>query len=71
MLAATVYDLWKAREALTGEQLGYLALGFIVAFGSALVAVRAFIRYISRHDFRPFAWYRIVLGALVLIYFLR
>jgi undecaprenyl-diphosphatase len=71
MLAATVYDLWKARDALTGEQLGYLALGFVVDFGSALVAVRAFIRYISRHDFRPFAWYRIVLGALVLVYFLR
>ena len=71
MLAATAYDLWKARDTLTGEQLGYLALGFLVAFGSALVAVRAFIRYISRHDFRPFAWYRIVFGALVLIYFLR
>jgi len=70
MLAATLYDLMKSWHALSSEQLGGLAVGFVVAFVSALVAVRGFIRYISRHDFRPFAWYRIGFGALVLVYFL-
>ncbi|HET6373179.1 MAG TPA: undecaprenyl-diphosphate phosphatase, partial [Candidatus Polarisedimenticolia bacterium] len=48
-----------------------LAVGFVVAFLAALVAVRALIRFISSHDFTPFAWYRIVFGALVLFYFSR
>jgi undecaprenyl-diphosphatase len=45
------------------------ALGFVVSFVSALVAVKALIRYVAHHDFRGFAWYRIVLGVLVLAYF--
>jgi len=71
MMAATVYDLYKSWASLTGDDLGMIAIGFVVAFFSALVAVRAFIRYISRHDFRPFGWYRIALGVVVLVYFLR
>ena len=40
-----------------------------MSFVAALVAVRALIRYVAHHDFRPFAWYRIVLGVAVLAYF--
>ena len=71
MLAATTYDLWKARELLTMGDLGYLAIGFVVAFVSALAAVKGFVRYVSGHDFKPFAWYRIALGIVVMVYFLR
>ena len=69
MLAATVYDLWKSWDQLSVSDLFNIAIGFMVAFIAALVAVRAFIRFISRHDFRPFAWYRIALGVAVLAYF--
>jgi undecaprenyl-diphosphatase len=44
-------------------------VGFVVSFVFALIAVKGLIRYIAHHDFRVFAWYRIVLGALVLWYF--
>ncbi len=70
MLAATGYDLMKSWSHLTSDLLLPFAVGFVVAFLSALLAVRGFIRWISHHDFRPFAWYRIVFGTLVLGYFL-
>ena len=44
-----------------------LAVGFVVSFISALMAVRGLLRYISRHDFTAFAWYRIVFGVIVLL----
>jgi undecaprenyl-diphosphatase len=69
MLAATGYDLLKAWSSLTREDLGMIAVGFVVAFFSAWLAVRAFVRFISHHDFTPFAWYRIVLGFLTLAIF--
>ncbi|HET9482116.1 MAG TPA: undecaprenyl-diphosphate phosphatase, partial [Candidatus Polarisedimenticolia bacterium] len=65
-----VWDLWKSWGVLTPDDLLQISVGFVTAFFSALVAVRGFIRYVSRHDFRPFGWYRIVLGAAVMIYFL-
>ena len=69
MFAATGYQLVKYRELLSAADLAPFAVGFVVSFVSALVAVRALIRYVARHDFRAFAWYRIVLGAAVLLYF--
>ena len=71
MLAATGYELIKSWSQLSSAAFGHLAAGFVVAFVSALAAVRAFIRYVARHDLTPFAWYRVALGAVVLIYFLR
>jgi undecaprenyl-diphosphatase len=69
MFAATGYDLLKAWSHLSRDDLGLLALGFVVAFFSAWLAVRAFVRFIAHHDFRPFAWYRIALGLLTLALF--
>jgi len=66
MVAATVYDLYKNRDALTPDGLEIIAVGFIVAFFSALVVVKLFIGFVSRYGFAPFAWYRIVIGALML-----
>ncbi|HWK69457.1 undecaprenyl-diphosphate phosphatase [Pollutimonas sp. M17] len=70
MLAATVYDLYRNSGALDDTQLTAIAVGFVAAFVSALVVVRAVLRFVSRRTYRPFAWYRIALGAVVLIWLL-
>ncbi len=69
MFAATGYQVLKYRDLFTASDLAPFAVGFTVSFVGALVAVRALIRYVAHHDFRPFAWYRIVLGVVVLAYF--
>ena len=69
MFAACGYQLLKYRALLSIGDLAPFAVGFAVSFVSALVAVRALIRYVAHHDFRAFAWYRIALGAAVLWYF--
>lgn len=69
MLAATSYDLYKSRELLQASDLPLFAGGFIAAFITALIVVRLFLSYVSRHNFTVFAWYRIVFGLLVLWYF--
>jgi undecaprenyl-diphosphatase len=66
MFAATAYDLYKNRAVLSLDDVQVIAVGFVVAFVSALVVVRWLIGFISRHGFGPFAWYRIVVGALML-----
>jgi undecaprenyl-diphosphatase len=66
MFAATLYDLYKNRALLSADDLLVIAIGFVVAFLSALVVVRGLIGFVSRHGFGPFAWYRIVVGALML-----
>ena len=43
------------------------AVGFLVAFVSALIVVRAFLSFVSHHSFRTFAWYRIAFGILILL----
>ncbi|MEW9899057.1 undecaprenyl-diphosphate phosphatase [Chitinivorax sp. PXF-14] len=65
--AASLYSLYKHREALSSSDIGVFAIGFIVAFIFALIAVRALIRFLVRHDFTAFAWYRIAFGGLVLL----
>lgn len=67
MFAATVYDLYKNWNLLTAADLPLFATGFIAAFVAALLTVRALLAYVARHSFRPFAWYRIAFGGLVLL----
>jgi undecaprenyl-diphosphatase len=67
MIGAAVYDLYKNWSTLDWHGSGLIALGFVVAFFSALVVVAAFVRFISRHGFAVFAWYRIAVGALALV----
>ncbi|HUQ27511.1 MAG TPA: undecaprenyl-diphosphate phosphatase [Usitatibacter sp.] len=69
MFAATGYQLLKYRALLTADDVGVFAVGFVVSFVFALIAVKALIRYVAHHDFNAFAWYRIALGAVVLWYF--
>ncbi len=66
MLGATVYDLYSNWSTLSWNGGGLIVLGMIVAFVSALIVVRAFMAFISRHGFGVFAWYRIVVGAVAL-----
>jgi undecaprenyl-diphosphatase len=70
MAGATALDLWKARHDLASAGWGMIAIGFVVAFVAALVVVRGLVRFVSRHGFAPFAWYRIAAGAVIL-YFVR
>lgn len=66
MFAATVFDLYKSWHDLSGDNLGLIAMGFSVAFITALLVVKGLIAYITHHGFAPFAWYRIVLGSVML-----
>lgn len=66
MFAATFYDLLKNWYALSSADIPLFIVGFITAFLSALVVVKAFIGFVSKHDFTAFAYYRIVFGVLVL-----
>ena len=64
---ASIYSMYKARELIHMEEMGAWIIGFVFAFISAMIAVRALIRYVSHHDFTIFAWYRIAFGVIVLI----
>lgn len=66
LFAATAYDVYKHRELLSLDDLPLFGIGFIAAFLSAFAAVKGLLRYIGRHDFTLFAWYRILFGGLVL-----
>lgn len=68
MLAATIYDLLKSWSVLAPSDIPLFAIGFIVSFASALVVVRIFLSYVSRHSFSAFAWYRIAFGATLLLF---
>lgn len=66
MIGATVYDLYKNWSTLNWDGGAVIALGFVAAFISAALVVGPFVRFISRHGFAVFAWYRIVVGGLAL-----
>jgi undecaprenyl-diphosphatase len=66
LIAAGAYDAWKHRHLLAAQDLGMWAVGLAVSFVSAFVVIRWLIRYVATHDFRWFAWYRIVFGLVVL-----
>ena len=67
LTAASLFSLAKAAGTITADEASSLALGFATAFITALLVIRAFLRYVQSHDFRPFAYYRIALGILLLI----
>jgi undecaprenyl-diphosphatase len=74
MLGATTLELVKHHDTLmtgaSGVGFGAVAVGFVVSFVVAIIVVRAFVHYISRHGFAPFAWYRIVAGTVALAWLL-
>lgn len=66
LIGAGAYSLWKQRETLAAADVPLFAIGAVVSFVSALVCIRWLIRYVSTHDFRVFAWYRIAFGVVIL-----
>jgi undecaprenyl-diphosphatase len=66
-MGAGAYSVLKQRDSLQVADLPLFAVGTVMAFFSALLCIRWLIRYVSTHNFVPFAWYRIGFGALVLL----
>jgi undecaprenyl-diphosphatase len=66
--AASLLDLVKSLDVITMDQLPFFAVGFIVSGISALLIVKFFIQYVSRSTLNVFAWYRLALAALVLVF---
>lgn len=67
LIVASLYDLYKHRDLLDlATDAPYFAVGLVAAFLSALLAIKALLRYISHHDFIIFAWYRIAFGLIVI-----
>ncbi|WP_269915223.1 undecaprenyl-diphosphate phosphatase [Acinetobacter sp. HY1485] len=67
LMGAGLLDMYKMRHDLHVADMEILGVGIIVAFVSALIVIRALIRYVSKHDFSIFAYYRIVFGILILL----
>jgi undecaprenyl-diphosphatase len=66
MIAASGYEIVKYREHLSPDVAGIIGIGFVTAFVVALAVVAWFIRFVQRHPFTGFGWYRIVFGLLVI-----
>lgn len=69
MFGASLLKLVKFGFAFTATEAVILLVGMISAFAVSMVCIRFLMDYIKNHDFKAFAWYRIVLGVVVLIYF--
>ena len=70
MAGASLIKVLKFGFAFTGAEMLILLTGCVTAFVVSIVAIKTFIGYIKKHSFTAFGWYRIVLGALVALYFL-
>ncbi len=69
MLGASLLKLVKFGFAFTGTELIILLVGMIVSFLVSVLVIKFLMNYIKKHDFKPFGYYRIVLGIVVLAYF--
>jgi undecaprenyl-diphosphatase len=69
LAAAAGYDLLKSRHDLATSDAPLFAVGFLVAFVSAVIVVKVFLRYVAHHSFSAFALYRIAFGAILLWYY--
>lgn len=70
MFGASALKLVKFGFNFTGEELLILVVGLVVAFVVSILAIKFLMGYIKKHDFKAFGWYRIILGAVVILYFL-
>jgi undecaprenyl-diphosphatase len=67
MVGAFAYDFYKSRAEMTTDHLGIIAIGFVVSFITAIIVVKTFLTYVTRHGFTLFAWWRVIVGTLGLI----
>ena len=70
MFGASLLKLVKFGFAFSSTELIILIVGVVVSFVVSILAIKFLMGYIKKHDFKAFGWYRIVLGALVLVYFI-
>ncbi|MFD0763598.1 undecaprenyl-diphosphate phosphatase [Mucilaginibacter lutimaris] len=73
MFAATgkkLYDFYKEGHTFTGEEMKLLAIGNVIAFVVALLAIKTFITFLERRGFQLFGWYRILVGGVIIILYL-
>lgn len=70
MLGASLLKIVKFGFSFTGMELTILFVGMIVAFLISVFVIRFLMGYIKKHDFKVFGWYRIILGIVVLLYFI-
>ena len=69
MAGASLLKMLKFGFHFTGMETAVLGTGMVVACVVSVIVIRFLMGYIRKHDFKPFGWYRIVLGALVIVYF--
>ena len=67
MLGASLLKMLKFGFAFTGMELTILGVGTVVAFAVSVIVIKFLMDYIKKHDFQVFGWYRIVLGAIVIL----
>ncbi|MEG1999888.1 MAG: undecaprenyl-diphosphate phosphatase [Evtepia sp.] len=70
MFGASVLKLVKFNASFAGIEIWLLIIGMLVAFVVSMITIKFLMSYIKKHDFKVFGWYRIVLGCIVLVYFL-
>lgn len=71
MVAASAKELWEARDAAGSIDWSAIGTGFIVSFIVAIAIIKAFLAVVTRHGFAPFAWYRIVIGTIALLWLIQ
>src|SRR6201991_2909183 len=67
MIGAFAYDFYKNRGEMTVDHIGVVAIGFVVSFITAMIVVKTFLNYVTRHGFTFFAWWRVIVGVAGLI----
>ncbi len=67
MVGAFAYDFYKSRAEMTMDHVGLIAIGFVVSFITAMIVVKTFLEYVTRHGFVLFAWWRVIVGTLGLV----
>ncbi len=67
MVGSFAYDFYKSHGDMTMNNLGIVAIGFVVSFITAIIVVKTFLNYVTRHGFTLFAWWRVIVGTLGLI----
>lgn len=67
MFVASGYKLTKNYQSITTDNIGILIAGNIIAFIVAMIAIKSFISYLTKHGFKMFGYYRIIFGILILV----
>lgn len=68
MMGATALSIYKYGHLLSESNIIAVVIGFVTAFFSALLVVKGLLRFVAKHSYVPFAWYRIVFGAIVALW---